>query len=58
MLDRVMQLVADGALCVRGSHDDAAVAPPPQVENLGDRARNGRTRTCPPNSAPFWPACR
>ena len=38
VLDRVMQLVADGALCVRGNHDDAAVAPPPQVENLGDQS--------------------
>ena len=38
VLERVMQLVADGALCVRGNHDDAAVAPPPQVENLGDQS--------------------
>ena len=38
VLDRVMQLVADGALCVRGNHGDAAVAPPPQVENLGDQS--------------------
>lgn len=38
VLDRVMQLVADDALCVRGNHDDAAVAPPPQVENLGDQS--------------------
>ena len=38
VLDRVMQLVADGTLCVRGNHDDAAVAPPPQVENLGDQS--------------------
>ena len=38
VLDRVMQLVADGALCVRGNHDDAAVAPPPQAENLGDQS--------------------
>ena len=38
VLDRVMQLVADGALCVRGNHDDAAVAPPPQVEDLGDQS--------------------
>ncbi len=38
VLERVMQLVADGALCVRGNHDDAAVTPPAEVENLGDQS--------------------
>ena len=38
VLDRVMQLVADGALCVRGNHDAAAVTPPAKVENLGDQS--------------------
>ncbi|HQQ68910.1 MAG TPA: metallophosphoesterase family protein [Alicycliphilus sp.] len=38
VLERVMQLVAGGALCVRGNHDAAAVAPPPKVETLGDQS--------------------
>ncbi len=38
VLDRVMQLVAGGALCVRGNHDAAALAPPAVAENLGDQS--------------------
>ena len=38
VLDRVMQLVAEGALCVRGNHDAAALAPPGSADTLGDQS--------------------
>ena len=38
VLDRIMLLVAGGALCVRGNHDEAALAPPAVTENLGDQS--------------------
>ncbi|AEB82932.1 metallophosphoesterase [Alicycliphilus denitrificans] len=38
VLDRVMQLVAEGTPCVRGNHDAAAVAPPAVAENLGEQS--------------------
>lgn len=36
VLERVMALVAQGALCVRGNHDAAVLAPPAVVRNMGD----------------------
>ena len=38
VLDRVMRLVAEGAPCVRGNHDAAALAPPADAQNLGDQS--------------------
>ena len=38
VLDRAMQLAAAGALCVRGNHDAAALAPPAVAQNLGDQS--------------------
>ena len=35
VLERCMQLVADGALAVRGNHDEASLAPPAAAQNLG-----------------------
>lgn len=38
VLDRVMRLVADGAPCVLGNHDQAALHPPGSAANLGDQS--------------------
>ena len=38
VMERVMQLVDEGALAVRGNHDAAALAPPAAAQNLGDQS--------------------
>ena len=36
VVERVQQLVAEGALLVKGNHDQLAVTPPAQVQTVGD----------------------
>ena len=36
VVERAQQLVAQGALMVKGNHDQMAVTPPAQVETVGD----------------------
>ena len=36
VVDRVMQLVEEGAVAIKGNHDAMAVAPPEQVSTVGD----------------------
>ena len=38
VLERAMALVSEGALCVRGNHDAAALDPPASVQTLGDQS--------------------
>lgn len=38
VLDYAMGLAARGALCVRGNHDEAALAPRPQARTLGEQS--------------------
>lgn len=36
VLDRIMQLVSCGALCVKGNHDEAALNPPERIRQMQD----------------------
>ncbi|RYF23412.1 MAG: metallophosphoesterase [Comamonadaceae bacterium] len=38
VVDQAMQLANDGALCVLGNHDAAAIAPPPAARSLGEQS--------------------
>lgn len=38
LLERAMALVAQGALAVRGNHDEAVLHPPAQAHNLGEQS--------------------
>ena len=37
VVQRVMALAAQGALVLKGNHDEMAVAPPPEIKTVGDR---------------------
>ena len=38
VLERAMALIGEGAPCVRGNHDDAALHPPATVQSFGDQS--------------------
>jgi diadenosine tetraphosphatase ApaH/serine/threonine PP2A family protein phosphatase len=38
VIDRIMALHSEGAPCVRGNHDDSALAPPASAATLGDQS--------------------